>query len=347
MKLYGKGELKRLLDSLAEKGRLPHAILFSGNEGCGRKALARYTAELFLCEHHACGECAVCRNIENDNHPDVIFVKRLMETGKYSVDAMRHDIVDSMVVMPTNGSIKIYVFEDCETMNQESFNTLLKVIEEPLDYLRFVFTSSNTSAVAATIMSRVTEYEVPDMSAEDCARLLEDKGIDKDRAEELALTFSGNAARCFAAIEGGEKEMKTVNAARAAAGAIGRRDGYGLTTALAPLTAAKAASDDADTSSKKSSPKSSKKTAKKPTTGRNDFSAAIDLLANIVRGALVLKTRGGGGSFFCKKEAERIAAEYSQDEIMNMLDVFFEMEKNESCNINLALSGVYLASRIL
>lgn len=342
MRLYGKNALKHLLDDLADKGRLPHAILFSGNEGCGRKALARYTAELFLCKHKACGECAVCRTIEKDEHPDVIFAKRLMPDGKYRADNMRHDIIDSMYVMPTGGNIKIYVFEDCETMNQESYNTLLKVIEEPLEYLRFIFTSANTSAVAVTIMSRVTEYEVPDMSAEDCARLLEDSGADKDRAAELALTFSGNAAKCFAAIEGGEKEMKSVNAARAAAQAIGRRDGYGLTVALAPLTAQKA-SDSSGGSSKKTSKKAPKKPA---ASGRNDFSVTIDLLANIVRGALVLKSCGGGDNFFCKKEAESIAAEYSENEIMNMLDVFFEMEKNETCNINLALSGAYLASRI-
>lgn len=342
MKLYGKDELKHLLDDLAVKGRLPHAILFSGNEGCGRKTLARYTAELFLCKHHACGECAVCRNTENDNNPDVIFVKRLMETGKYKAEEMRA-VIDDMYIMPNSGDIKIYIFDDSETMNDQCFNTLLKIIEEPMEYLRFVFTCANTGAVPVTIRSRVTEYEVPDMSAEDCACVLEDSGADKDRAAELALTFSGNAVKCFAALEGGDKEMRIVNAARAAAQALGRRDGYGLTAALAPLTAQKASSQPSGGSSKKSSGKAPKKTA---SSGRNDFSAAIDLLANIVRGSLVLKNCGGGEKFFCQKEAERIAEKFSEDEIINMLDVFFEMEKNESCNINLALSGAYLASRI-
>ena len=80
MRLYGKDSLKRRLDGIAAKGRLPHAILFSGNEGSGRRTMAEYTAQLFLCEgHRACGECIACRNIESGNHPDVIYVMQILE----------------------------------------------------------------------------------------------------------------------------------------------------------------------------------------------------------------------------------------------------------------------------
>jgi len=62
MKLYGKDGLKARLDGIAAKGRLPHAILLSGHEGCGKKSLARYIAQLFLCENNACGQCATCHS---------------------------------------------------------------------------------------------------------------------------------------------------------------------------------------------------------------------------------------------------------------------------------------------
>lgn len=315
MRLYGKDVLKRRLDDIAEKDRLPHAILFSGNEGCGRKTLSRYAAELFLCKKHACGECVTCRNIEHDNHPDVIFAKRVMPEGKYKAEDMRKVIAD-MFVKPNNGDIKVYVFEDCDSMNIVVYNTLLKIVEEPPAHLRFVFLCTNTGVIPETILSRVTEFEVPDMDAESCALCLEDKGVDRKRAKELALMFSGNVGKCLSALEDGDPEMKIIETARTAAAAIGRRDGFGMASALGTQT------------------------------GRAEFAQTIDILAAIVRGALVVKNENTSADIFCKKEAERIAEEFSEDEILNMLDALFELEKNETYNLNLALSGVYLASRI-
>lgn len=314
MKLYGKDKLKRRLDDIAAKGRLPHAILFSGNEGCGRKTLARYTAQLFLCENHACGECVTCRNIEHDNHPDVIFVKRECG-GKYSMEEFR-GVLRGTVVKPNNGDIKVYVFEDCDTMLPQHQNTLLKIIEEPPAHLRFVFTCSNTRVIPETVMSRVTEFEVHDMDSESCVRCLTDGGMDGKRAKELSLMFSGNVEKCRAALDDDGAEMKIVDAARAAAAAIGRRDGFGLAAALAGQT------------------------------GRAEFSRVTDLLSDILRDALAVKC-GKETECFCKKEAEKIAAEFSEGEILNMLDAAFELEKNEPYNLNLALSGVYFTSRIL
>lgn len=314
MRLYGKELLKRRLDDIAAKGRLPHAILFSGNEGSGRKTLAKYTAQLFLCEKHcACGECTACRNIESGNHPDVIFVRRACE-GKYMMLPFR-EILSEMVIMPINGNAKVYVFEDCDTMSVQILNTLLKVIEEPPAYLRFVFTCRNTSVIPETVMSRVTEFEVPDMSAEDCARCLIDMGTEPQKAKELSLMFSGNAAKCQAALQSDGNELKLIDAAQTAAEAIGKRDGFGLAAALAGQM------------------------------GREEFAQVLDLLADIISDALNIKY-GRSPEFFCKKEAEKIAAEFSEREITGMLDAIFELEKNEIYNLNLALSGVYLTSRI-
>ena len=322
MKLYGKDELKRRLDNIAEKDRMPHAILFSGNEGSGRKILAKYTAQLFLCEDHdrrACGECAACRNTENDDHPDVIFVKQSCG-GKYLIDPFR-EVLSETVIMPIGGNVKIYVFEDCDTMSPQILNTLLKLIEEPPAHLRFVFTCRNTSIIPETVMSRVTEFEVPDMDAESCARCLEDMGTDPEQAKELSMMFSGNVGKCKAALESDNESRsersgnKLIEAANSAAAAIGRRDGFGLAAALAGQTS------------------------------REEFAQVIDLLADMMRGALALKY-GKQPEFFPKKEAEKIAAGFSEEEIINILDALFELEKNEIYNLNLALSGAYLTSRI-
>ena len=320
MKLYGKDRLKARLDAVAANNRIPHAIMFSGNAGCGRKILARYTAQLFLCGDHACGECAVCRNIENDSHPDVIFVKRECG-GKYAIDDLRPILRDT-VVRPNNGDIKIYIFEDLDTSLPKIQNALLKLIEEPPAHLRFIFTCENTDVVLETVMSRVMEFEVPDTSVGDCARCLVDGGADPQKAKELSEMFAGNIAKCRAILDssdGSDREQKLIETARRAAAAIGKRDGFGTAAALSEFSG---------------------------NSTREEFSAVFEYLSRILRDALALKY-GGTAEFFGKAESRKIAGQFSEAEILNMLDAAFEVEKNSGRNPNLALTAVYFTSKIL
>ena len=313
MKLYGKNHLKKRLDGIAEKGRLSHAVLFSGHSGVGKKALARYTAELFLCENSACGECPTCRNIENGAHPDVIFVKERCG-GKYAMDPFR-EVLSDTVVRPNNGDCKVYVFEDCDTMRPEHQNSLLKLIEEPADHLRFVFTCENTSVIPETVLSRVTEFEVPDTPVADCEQALLDSGVDAAKAHELAEMFAGNIGKCKAVLDGGD-ESQLIETARKAAAALGSRDGFGITCALSERS------------------------------GRAEFGRVMEYLSRIVRDALAVKC-GGEAEFFGKEESRKIAERFSEDEILNILDTAFETAKNEVYNLNLSLTAAYFVSRIL
>lgn len=319
MRLYGKDSLKRRLDGIAAKGRLPHAILFSGNGGSGRRTLAEYTAQLFLCEEHrACGECIACRNIESGNHPDVVYVMRILEArsknNRSKIENFRDILAESMI-MPISGNIRVYLIDNCDTLSREILNTLLKLVEEPPEHLRFIFTCQNTALIPITVMSRVTEFEVPDMDAESCAECLADMGTDPKKAKELSLTFSGNVSKCKAALDGESEEQKLIETAHTAAAAIGRRDAFGFASVL---------------------PKQKEREA---------LSQIINCLADIIRDALAIKY-GQSLESSGKKEAENIAAQFSEEEIVNMLDVLFELEKNEIYYLNVGLSVVYLTSRI-
>lgn len=313
MKLYGKDELKRQLDEMADKGRLSHAILFSGRSGTGKKMLARYTAELFLCGDRACGRCRVCRNIEHDIHPDVIFVKSKLD-GKYSAERFR-DVLSDMVIRPNDGDLKIYVFEDCDTMNLTCFNILLKQIEEPADYLRFVFTCETTTVIPETVLSRVVRFEVPTPSVKDCEQALSDCGTDKSEAKRLSEMFSGNIGKCKAVIESGN-EAALIETARKAAEALGKRDAFALCAAL---------SERAD---------------------RAEFSRVMEYLSQMIRDGLALKA-GCEAEYFGKKESRMIADSFSEEEIVSILDTTFELAKNEIYNLNIALSQAYYVSRAL
>lgn len=310
MLLYGKALLKRRLDGIAEKSRLPHAILLHGQQGVGKKVTARYLAKLFLCGTPPCESCPVCRSINSDEHPDVIFVKRACG-GKYMMDEFRQLLADT-VIKPNNGSLKIYIFEDCDDMRVQLQNTLLKLIEEPAAYLRFIFTCENASSLLETILSRVTEFEVPPTTVEECAECLCGSGCEHQKAAELAEMFSGNIGKCKAVLEGGE-ETKQIDTAKRIAAAISMRD---------KLSAAAALSEQ---------------------TGRAEFAETLNYLTDILRDALAL--RCGGTATSCgRQEAKGIAGAFSEDAILNMLERTFEVSANGQLNLNLALSAAYLTS---
>lgn len=317
MKLYGKDNIKSRLDEMAEHGRIPHALMFSGHAGSGRRTLARYAAELILCGAAPDESSPTCRNIENNAHPDVIFAKRecrdeKTKEEKYAVKPLRKVIADT-AVLPNNGSFKVYVFEDCDSMTTQHYNMLLKLIEEPAAHLKFIFTCENTGIIPETVMSRVTGFEVPDASVEDCERCLIDFGIPSVRARELAQTFSGNIGKCKEAF-GGEENVTSAAALKAAT-ALGKRDAFGFAAALSEQTV------------------------------RADFSLVTEQLSEILREALSVSA-GAEAEGFGKKEAEKIAAAWREEQILNMLDAAFEISKNDIYNINLALAGAYFTSRV-
>lgn len=313
VKLYGKDDIKRRLDDIAEKGRIPHAVMFSGHSGSGRKTLARYTAQLLLCGNRACGHCAACRNIENDGHSDVIFAKRQCKDEKYRMEDLR-EVIGDTAVLPIGGALKVYVFEDCDTMLPQHLNSLLKLIEEPAPHLRFIFTCENTAVIPETIMSRVTEFEVPDTPVKECERYLLDSGMDSAKAKPLAEMFSGNIGKCVG-IDGAEDEI--IGIARTTAAAIGMRD---FVTAGGALS--------------------------KFQKNRAGFNAVMMYLADLFRDALALKS-GCEAEYFGKRESRKIADNFAEREILTMLDAAFEIQQNEIYNLNLGLTGVYFISKIV
>ena len=309
--LYGKDELKETLDETARKGRLSHAIMFSGRKGSGKKVMARYAARLFLCENHACGNCPTCRHIDMGAHPDVIFVRETLG-GKYSMEPLK-EIIRGTVVKPNNGDLKVYVFEDCDTMISQHQNALLKLIEEPPAHLRFIFTCENTNLVPITVMSRVTLYEVPETDLESCVRCLINEGADKKRAEELADIFSGNIGECKAVLSDNDSETRIIETAKKAAAAASVKDGFGTAAALSEAK------------------------------DRAELSAVFGYFTRIFRDALALKT-GAEAEFFDKKTAKTAAENFTEEELLAVLDAAFEISANEIYNLNAALTAAYFTT---
>ena len=170
LKLYGK---ENTVAALAEKfaaGRFPHGVLFTGAAGVGKTVLSYYGSMVLLCENPArefapCGVCRSCRKMLSGCHPDVCDALSLTADGKYTADFVRGIVADVGVRPNDNneaGGLKIYIFRDLGGMSVICQNLLLKIIEEPPDYVKFFCTcgSDGIASLLPTVRSRLTAVSV-------------------------------------------------------------------------------------------------------------------------------------------------------------------------------------------
>lgn len=201
MKIYGKASALEQLRRYAKTGRMPHALLITGEEGVGKRTLADYTAMLMLCERKGetpCMCCNECLRIEQHIHPDVVYPYRDGTEGKYTMTELP-SFINSLVKLPNDGDVRVCIFEEADTMNPSCQNALLKLIEEPSDFNRFIFTASDKSRILETIISRVTEIKAEPMNKEECLSALAENKIKPENRENLYNTFGGNLGRCLCA----------------------------------------------------------------------------------------------------------------------------------------------------
>lgn len=342
MRLYGKDSLTGLLADTAAENRLPHAILLTGERGSGRHTVAKFIAKLFMCGHDPCESCSVCTRINAGAHPDVINVRSEIG-GKYGLSGKNgltdlREFMENTAVKPNDGDVKIYIFENAEEMSVQVQNTLLKNIEEPESWIKYIFICENSSSLLTTIRSRVTEYRVPDCTPEQCRDcLVSEYHIDRKQAEEFSQLMSGNIGKCLEALGQGEKpekkrtakktdedetedipsEIKLMESARHAAAAVASRDPYSLCAALGEQT------------------------------GRKEYAGMLEYFAGILRDAVA--ARSGGELYSCgKNEAKKIAGAFDEVRLTAMLEAVFEInDRAAAANLNLPLCSAYLTSRLL
>lgn len=185
---FAQSHIAARLRAAASRGALSHALIFSG--AGDRVAAARYAAAAFECVAEGdrpCLQCAHCRKVMADIHPDVSYVRdpEHKELSAETVRAMRSDTF----IRPNEGERKVYIFEDCSILNERGQNILLKTIEEGPPYCAFLFCAENSAALLQTIRSRCVEIKLSNGGAGD--------GETADRGNALALcrlAAEGNAA---------------------------------------------------------------------------------------------------------------------------------------------------------
>ncbi len=182
--LVGQEFVVSTLENAIKENRIAHAYLFSGPRGVGKTSSARLLAKALNCEKglsaHPCGVCESCREITAGNSVDVIEIDGASYNG---VDAVRA-IKEEVTFPPQASRYKIYIIDEVHMLSISAFNALLKTIEEPPEYVIFIFATTELQKVPQTIRSRCQQFHFQLISQENIVRCLksaaEDLGIQAD-----------------------------------------------------------------------------------------------------------------------------------------------------------------------
>lgn len=232
IKLYSKESPTASVEAMKRTGRFAHGFLLVGERGVGKKVFADHIAMTLLCENgNACGECRHCRRILAGTHPDVIKPEKSGKKQIYNRETIRNICSDAFTA-PNDCDAKVYIFSDCEGLEEGTQNLMLKLIEEPPDTVYFIFTAASRSVFLPTVLSRVITIGIPECSEEDCRAALADTGeYTAEQIDEAIKCFHGNIGGCMDYLSGGET-AENVAICREIISAAAERNEYELLKAL-------------------------------------------------------------------------------------------------------------------
>ena len=158
--VVGQEHIITALANGLKDNRLHHAYLFSGTRGVGKTSIARLFAKGLNCVHGVtatpCGECENCKTIEQGNFIDLIEIDAASRT---KVEDTR-ELLDNVQYKPVVGRFKVYLIDEVHMLSRHSFNALLKTLEEPPEYVKFLLATTDPQKLPVTILSRCLQFHL-------------------------------------------------------------------------------------------------------------------------------------------------------------------------------------------
>ena len=198
--LIGHEEVATTIFNSIKMNKSPNAYLFTGIRGVGKTTFARIVAKALNCENgieKMCEKkCSHCDSITNSNHIDVLEMDAASKTG---VDDVR-ELIEFSRYAPSIAKFKVFIIDEVHMLSKQAFNALLKTLEEPPPYLKFIFATTEVRKIPITVISRCQRYDLSRVKSEELFQYLkkiskiEEKNVD-DSALKLIVKISEGSVR--------------------------------------------------------------------------------------------------------------------------------------------------------
>ena len=199
--MAGQEHVVQALTNALGQQRLHHAYLFTGTRGIGKTTVSRILAKSLNCTGpdgtggitaQPCGVCEACTAIDADRYVDYI---ELDAASNRSIEEVR-DLIERAAYKPAVGRFKVFMIDEAHQLTRDAFNALLKTLEEPPEYLKFVLATTDPEKMLPTVLSRCLQFNLrpmaPEVVTQHLARVLDAESVP---AEDGALRLLGRAAR--------------------------------------------------------------------------------------------------------------------------------------------------------
>ena len=193
--VVGQKHVLTALENALAQNRLHHAYLFSGTRGVGKTSIGRLFAKGLNCETGItatpCGKCDTCREIDEGRFVDLLEIDAASRT---KVEDTR-ELLDNVQYKPARGRFKVYLIDEVHMLSRHSFNALLKTLEEPPEYVKFLLATTDPQKLPVTILSRCLQFHLKPISVDDIHQQLDYiLGQEQVSAEPKALGMISHAA---------------------------------------------------------------------------------------------------------------------------------------------------------
>jgi len=167
--LVGQEHVVQALANALTQGRLHHAYLFTGTRGVGKTTVSRILAKSLNCvgldgqggvTAQPCGQCNACRDIDSGRFVDYVELDAASNRGVEEIS----QLLDQAVYKPVVGRYKVYMIDEVHMLSTHAFNAMLKTLEEPPDYLKFVLATTDPQKVPVTVLSRCLQFNLRPMA---------------------------------------------------------------------------------------------------------------------------------------------------------------------------------------